>query len=419
MDTLITQLESTNESKYRTLIEALKDLQQTTGLDNVKERVCRQVKYALYNRKHNIAIDGMHHILITGEPGLGKSMLATKLGNIWMSMGILQQPAPENDTTKVELEMKEFSNFLAWIHRLGCVPPKKIKTKRGTRYVPKEKMDGMLKHRRRQLRSTVAAYLDSVRENGVTEEKRSEAQTVVKSIVRGDLHPDNDIIVYEDITKPGDLLKTEKVYRPPVCKIFNRADLIGKYVGHTAPKTLKCLRSCLGGVFILDEAYALMNYESCKFGIEALNTINQFMSEHANEIIIIFCGYRDMIQNLYDAQRGLSRRFNWVYNLEKYSTSELIQIFKEKLKEYEFECSDQQLVELFNQKEKRHPEIFKFQAGDMENLAMMTRIEIGTSNWNNDQKVTKIKLEIVNAALRRFWKGRSNKSSKLLPNMYL
>jgi hypothetical protein len=74
-------------------------------------------------------------------------------------------------------------------------------------------------------------------------------------------------------------------------RIVQRADLVAEYVGQTAPKTRKVLDECLYGVLIIDEAYSLYNGERDTFGEECITVINQYMSEHAGEIIIILIGY--------------------------------------------------------------------------------------------------------------------------------
>lgn len=412
-----------DDRNYESLITALKDLNDVIGLDDVKEKVCRQVKYALYNLEKKTPISGMHHTLITGDPDLGKSMLATKLGNIWLSLGILEHKKEPVATT--EVNVKELTNFLMWLHRLSQEPCSRGVSRKGRVYtISKTQMEQSNRKHRRHLRASVCAYIDKLYQGKMAELYRTQAWRTIKDIYDNKFEPERETGIYNEFVDPFFLTFNGRlsgiippvgtltdVTTKPICKIFRKSDLVGKYVGQTAPKTEKALKSCLGGVFILDEAYSLLNNKSCKFGIESLNCINQFMSEHPNEIIIIFCGYKDMIENLYKAQRGLARRFNWVYDLTKYTSEELVKIYKSKLLAsdnfmFDESVDDSKLLTLFDRKK----DLFQFQAGDVENLATLTQIEVATTNWNAPRVNDYISLKNIKDALDRFEKGKGRKN---------
>jgi hypothetical protein len=104
-------------------------------------------------------------------------------------------------------------------------------------------------------------------------------------------------------------------------RIVTRADLVGEFVGHTAPKCLKVLNECLGGVLIIDEAYSLYHGDKDSFGFEAITIINEFVSKHPNEIILILIGYQDKLaETLFAGQPGLERRCTWYIDVEEYTS---------------------------------------------------------------------------------------------------
>ena len=112
--------------------------------------------------------------------------------------------------------------------------------------------------------------------------------------------------------------------------IANRSDFVGKYLGHTAAKTQKLLESCKGGVLFIDEAYSLgpQSGDNDSFSKEAIDTLNQFLSENNKDFICIIAGYEDSLNKcFFRRNQGLERRFPWKFKLTKYSPEELVSIF--------------------------------------------------------------------------------------------
>ncbi len=99
-------------------------------------------------------------------------------------------------------------------------------------------------------------------------------------------------------------------------------------MGQTAPKTKSLLQANLGKVVFIDEAYSLFNGERDQFGMEALTTINLFMSENPDSIAIIFAGYKNLMKHgIFHVQPGLSRRCMWHFECKGYDGEELADIF--------------------------------------------------------------------------------------------
>ena len=117
-------------------------------------------------------------------------------------------------------------------------------------------------------------------------------------------------------------------------KIAGREDFVGGYLGQSALKTYKLLKDSLGKVLIIDEAYSLVNDEKDSFGREALTVLNTFMSTYPEELIIIFAGYRDMMeQTIFKYQPGLKSRCSWMFNIDGYKEKGLAEIFTRQVRD--------------------------------------------------------------------------------------
>lgn len=106
-----------------------------------------------------------------------------------------------------------------------------------------------------------------------------------------------------------------------------RADLIAEYVGQTAPKTTAAVTSAFGGVLLIDEFYSLGDQTDESYDKECLDTLNQLLSEHRDKFICIVAGYpEDINEKIWPLNKGLKRRFPWVYTIAPYTNDQLIQI---------------------------------------------------------------------------------------------
>lgn len=105
-----------------------------------------------------------------------------------------------------------------------------------------------------------------------------------------------------------------------------RADLVGKYVGHTAPLTMSVINSALGGVLFIDEAYSLYRGKDDSFGLEAIDTLVKAMEDHRDDLIVILAGYSKEMSEFLTANSGLKSRFANIINFEDYTGEELLKI---------------------------------------------------------------------------------------------
>ncbi len=105
-----------------------------------------------------------------------------------------------------------------------------------------------------------------------------------------------------------------------------RGDLVGKYVGWTAPKIQNKFREAQGSVLFIDEAYSLVDDRSGSYGDEAINTIVQEMENHRDDMVVIFAGYPDEMKRFLEKNPGLRSRIAFHVRFADYDTGELCEI---------------------------------------------------------------------------------------------
>lgn len=108
-----------------------------------------------------------------------------------------------------------------------------------------------------------------------------------------------------------------------------RDDLVGQYIGHTAPKTREILKRAMGGVLFIDEAYYLYRPENERdYGAEAIEILLQVMENNRDDLVVIFAGYKDRMDVFYQSNPGLSSRVANHIDFPDYSAAELLAIAK-------------------------------------------------------------------------------------------
>ena len=106
-----------------------------------------------------------------------------------------------------------------------------------------------------------------------------------------------------------------------------RDDLVGQYVGHTAPKTKEMLKRAQGGVLFIDEAYYLYKPDNERdYGAEAIEILLQEMENNRSDVVVIFAGYKDRMDTFYGSNPGLSSRVAHHLDFPDYSNNELMAI---------------------------------------------------------------------------------------------
>lgn len=130
----------------------------------------------------------------------------------------------------------------------------------------------------------------------------------------------------------------------------SRVDLIGNHSGETAILTREKLTEALGGVLFVDEAYSLMNSKEDSYGRECLDTFVKFMEDNRENLVVIFAGYEDEIEEMLRMEPALKSRFPNVIKFEDYTAEEMYRIASNIAKENEYridsECYEP-LIEYF------------------------------------------------------------------------
>lgn len=106
--------------------------------------------------------------------------------------------------------------------------------------------------------------------------------------------------------------------------VATRDDLVGQYIGHTAPKTKEVLKRAMGGVLFIDEAYYLYKPENERdYGAEAIEILLQVMENQRDDLVVIFAGYKDRMDTFFNSNPGLSSRVANHIDFPDYAAEEL------------------------------------------------------------------------------------------------
>nr|YP_009402683.1 putative rubisco expression protein [Compsopogon caeruleus]ARX96038.1 putative rubisco expression protein [Compsopogon caeruleus] len=128
-----------------------------------------------------------------------------------------------------------------------------------------------------------------------------------------------------------------------------RDDLVGQYIGHTAPKTKEVLKQAMGGVLFIDEAYYLYKPDNERdYGAEAIEILLQVMENQRKDLVVIFAGYKDRMDKFYESNPGLSSRVANHVDFPDYTPDELVKIGKMMLAEQQYRLTEEAEKVLFD-----------------------------------------------------------------------
>ncbi|MCF8566501.1 CbbX protein [Alicyclobacillus tolerans] len=119
-----------------------------------------------------------------------------------------------------------------------------------------------------------------------------------------------------------------------------RDDLVGQYIGHTAPKTKEVLKRAMGGVLFIDEAYYLYRQENERdYGQETIEILLQVMENQRDDLVVILAGYKDRMDQFFKSNPGMSSRIAHHIDFPDYSKNELLDISKLMLQDQRYRFS--------------------------------------------------------------------------------
>ena len=139
----------------------------------------------------------------------------------------------------------------------------------------------------------------------------------------------------------GEILKSLGYVREGHLVTVTRDDLVGQYIGHTAPKTKEVIKKAMGGVLFIDEAYYLYKPENERdYGAESIEILLQVMENNRDDLVVILAGYKDKMDMFFHSNPGMRSRIAHHIDFPDYSKEELLLITKLMMSELNYRLSD-------------------------------------------------------------------------------
>ena len=173
-----------------------------------------------------------------------------------------------------------------------------------------------------------------------------------------------------------------------------RDDLVGQYIGHTAPKTKEVLKKAMGGVLFIDEAYYLYKPDNERdYGSEAIEILLQVMENQRDDLVVILAGYKDPMDRFYESNPGLSSRIANHIDFPDYTVEELIQIAKMMLDDQQYRLTSDAEIALKEYIKKRKEKPLFANARSVKNALDRARMRQANRIFDSrEQVVTKKEL---------------------------
>lgn len=401
------------------LVASLQELHDLIGNDKVKDSVATQVSHLIMMRRRAMDSatvkedDVMLNTVLYGPPGVGKTLVGTKLAKIWYSLGYLESaPARAGGLGRLKDMLGEagvgtssssdsaddsilafyiifiFVMILFAVLYMGWT----FYTRFGGYWTLA--MIGLILLIIIIFSIYVFAALSNENNNSSNSFSAADIKNSKNSGCKDGSCPREPANNQPNHNTPAPNTGAANAYVPPafmpsddqVIKVVTRADFVDKYVGWTDKKTVALLNANLGKVLFVDEAYSLVTDAHDSFGIEALTAINLFLSQHPKEIIIIFAGYKDLMElGLFSFQPGLRRRFMWQFDCNGYTEAQLFDIFKMQLKKKGWSLTDEATTRrLFA----NHSDLFPSFGGDTERLTFFAELEHSRDFLKDETRMT-------------------------------
>jgi probable Rubsico expression protein CbbX len=175
-----------------------------------------------------------------------------------------------------------------------------------------------------------------------------------------------------------------------------RDDLVGQYIGHTAPKTKEVLKKAMGGVLFIDEAYYLYKPDNERdYGSEAIEILLQVMENQRDDLVVILAGYKEPMDKFYESNPGLSSRIANHIDFPDYTTEELLKISKLILEEQQYQLTPDAEIALERYIDKRRQQPLFANARSVKNALDRARMRQANRIFDSRGQVL-TKKELVN-----------------------
>ena len=356
------------------LMSSLIELNYLVGMDRLKDSIALQVMRLIDGAKNGDRSGRMLNSILYGPPGVGKTKVGIILAKIWYALGYLKKPkvvkkggyggGTGNTTTTTttingangggDFNMGPFVTiillvlFYAFTYIVSGMSY--VYNTWGFVYLAFIIIFTII--------VVLSLYWNQTSYNYITSITTTEEPKDIKI-------DDN---------------KINQIHDRDLIKVVSRQDFVAEYLGQTAPKTKSLLYANLGKVLFIDEAYSLYNGERDQFGMEALTTLNLFMSEHPDGIAIIFAGYKDLMKyGVFRVQPGLPRRCMWHFECTGYDGEQLSDIFYRQVYKdgWALRKSDYQDIRKLICD---NSDMFKSYGGDTERLLFYSQLEASRNN---------------------------------------
>ena len=177
-----------------------------------------------------------------------------------------------------------------------------------------------------------------------------------------------------------------------------RDDLVGQFIGHTAPKTKEVVKKAMGGVLFIDEAYYLYKPENERdYGQESIEILLQVMENHRDDLVVILAGYKDRMDTFFSSNPGMASRIAHHIDFPDYSETELMQIAQLMLTQlnYRFDDSAEPAFTRYVNLRKQQPHFAN--ARSIRNALDRIRLRHATRLFSTNEALTREQLSTLQA----------------------
>lgn len=186
-----------------------------------------------------------------------------------------------------------------------------------------------------------------------------------------------------------------------------RDDLVGQYIGHTAPKTKEVLKKAMGGVLFIDEAYYLYKPDNERdYGSEAIEILLQVMENQRDDLVVILAGYKDRMDIFYQSNPGLASRIANHIHFPDYSAEELLKIGEIMLSEQQYRITEEGRKVFLQYIELRKQQPLFANARSIKNAIDRARMRQANRIFELNSNVELSKSDIVTLDIKDFLQSR-------------